>query len=215
MTGKDIFKMWSPVGVKWVDWIRPVPFIDISDFHKNNKVVDFTIPNIQYISKRQDDTAIILDLPSHDSIEEGLALAKLGYRPIPIYNGTQVQPGAMALVDNHLEHALVWGAYTLQKMKLKNDAPPAFLLDSNRTHQFKMKATAFDNSWDIYEQDLPSAEYLLRNGINKIIVRGDILERDVIKVLFNFQKKGLTIFLSNGYEELKEVTIKAPRRKQK
>jgi len=215
MTGRDIFKMWSPIGAKWVDWIRPVPFISINDFYKMKTVENFTIPDINYINKRQDHTAIILDLPSYTSIEEGLALAKLGFRPIPIYNGTQAQHGAMALVDNHIEHALVWGAFELQKVKLTNQAPPTFLLDSNRMHHFKMNISVFDNSWDLYEQDLPSAEYFLKNGINKIIVRGDKLQKDVIIILFKFQKKGITILFSNGYEEPKEVIIRNPSRKQK
>ena len=29
MTGKDIYKIWAKEGAKWVDWVRPVPFIGI------------------------------------------------------------------------------------------------------------------------------------------------------------------------------------------
>lgn len=27
MTGKDVYKIWAPVGARWVDWVRPVPFV--------------------------------------------------------------------------------------------------------------------------------------------------------------------------------------------
>lgn len=27
MLGRDVFKIWAPVGARWVDWVRPVPFV--------------------------------------------------------------------------------------------------------------------------------------------------------------------------------------------
>lgn len=215
MIGKEIFKIWSPVGAKWVDWIRPVPFITIHNAHKVSASVKFNIPEIEYVKGFSDNIAFILDLPGYTSIEEGLGLAELGFRPIPVYNGTQSQSGSMALVDNHLEQALVWGAMKLQKMILTKEAPPVFLLDSHRMHRYKMNVSVFDNSWDLYEQDLPSADYFLNNGINKIIVRGETLQKDIAKILYRFQEKGLIILLCNGYEEPRMVTIKKPSNKQK
>lgn len=211
MTGKDIFKIWAPVGEKWVDWIRPVPFITID----NNGINDsFIIPNINYLNGLPDNTAIIIDLPGADSIKEGISLTNLGFRPIPLYNGTFEQPRAMALVDNHnIQNTLVWGAVELKKRKIDTDAPPAFLLDSNRMHRFKMNVSIFDNSWDLYDQDIPSAEYFLKNNINKIIIRGESIQKDLVKLLYKFQKKGITILFTNGYEEPKIITIKKPPRK--
>lgn len=71
-----------------------------------------------------------------------------------------------------------------------------------------MNETVFDNSWDIYAQDLPTEKYFLKNGINKIIVIGDKIQKDLSKILYKFQEKELNIFLSNGYEEPKKVKIK-------
>ena len=31
MTNKEIYKLWAPVGKRWVDWVRPVPFVVIDD----------------------------------------------------------------------------------------------------------------------------------------------------------------------------------------
>ena len=209
MTGIDIFKIWAPAEARWVDWVRPVPFVGIDNGFEVYEVVDFTIPNISYIKESKKDTAIIVDLPGNESIKEGLATAKLGFRPIPIYNGTDEQKGAMATVHNHsIKIGLIKGARELQKMEISNDAPPTFLLDSNRMNRFKMNVSVFDNSWDIYAQDLPSAEYFLKNGINKIIVRGEKIQKDLRKILYKFQKKGIKILYTNGYEEPKGVKIK-------
>ena len=213
MTGKETFKIWAPMGARWVDWVRPVPFVAIDNPSKTNSIMNFTIENINYI-ELQTDIAIILDLPDYESIKEGIVLAKLGFRPIPLYNGTDEQQGAMALVSNHgIENALIWGAYELQKLKIADDAPPVFLLDSNRIHRFKMNVSVFDNSWDLYDQDIPSAEYFLKNGISKIVVRGVTIQKDLVKILYKFQKKGITILFTDGYEKPKEVSIKKPPKK--
>jgi len=216
MTGKEIFKAWAPFGAKWTDWARPVPFVAISDLDKTNRAANFTMPIINYINSAQETTAIILDLPECDGITEALALAKLGFRPIPLYNGTDEQQGAMAIVCNrNIKSALIWGASELGKLEIPFDAPPAFLLDSNRTHRFKMDASVFDNSWDIYSQDMPSAEYFIRSGINKIIVRGEMIQKDLTRILYEFQKKKIEILYTNGYETPKTAVIKKPPRRHK
>ena len=223
MTGKEVYKIWAPAGSKWIDWVRPVAFIAINDrsqIHPTGSRIhptgSLTIPGINYLSKVQENTAIILDLPGCDSIKEGIALAGLGYRPIPIYNGANEQQGAMALVNNHtIESALIWGAIELEKQEITSNAPPAFLLDSNRTHRFRMSVAMFDNSWDIYDQDMPSAEYFIENGINKIIVRGNTIQKDLYIILYKYQKKGIVIYFTHGYEEPKVTVIKQPAHRDK
>ena len=216
MAGRETFKIWAPPGAKWVDWVRPVPFIALNDFSISSEAVNFTVPSLIYLTEQQEDAAIIIDLPAYDSIKEGIALAKLGIRPIPLYNGTNEQEGARALVNNHIiESALKWGSKELKKIDIAENAPPAFLLDSNRTHRFKMDASIFDNSWDLYAQDIPSAEYFLNNGIDKIIVRSETIQRDLVKILYKFQKKGIAILFTNGYELPKAVTLKKPSRKDR
>ena len=209
MTGREIFKIWAPVDCKWTDWVRPVPFASINNLYK----INFTVPVINYINKMQENTAIILDLPGGDSIKEGLALAMLGFRPIPLYNGTNGQAGATPLVDNCvIENALIWGASELEKLELNKDAPPAFLADSNRAHRFKFNASVFDNSWDLYAQDMPPPEYFIKNQIDKIIVRGDPIQKDLIRILYKFQKAGIIIFFTDGYDEPKVIKIKERNR---
>lgn len=212
MLGKDIYKVWAPIGAKWVQWVRPVPFIGINNKLKVYDVSDFSIPKITYITNYREDTAFIIDLQGDKSIKEGLALARIGFRPIPIYNGNDAQKNSIATVDNNIiKLGLIKGAKELREITLKPDASPAFLLDSNRTNQFKMNFSVFDNSWDIYGQDLPSAEYLLKNNIKRMIVRSDKLQNDLNKILYKFAEKGIIIYFTNGYEEPKCVRLKKPK----
>ena len=210
MTGKEVYKIWAPIDAKWTDWVRPVPFVQIDDEDfKVYKTGDFSIPKINYISELMKDTAIIVDLPEHYSINEGIALAKIGYRPVPVFNGTAQTKGSKATVDNHaVEGGLIFGGIELQKIELKQDAPPVFLTDSNRLNRHKLDISIFDNSWDLYHQDLPSAEYFLNSGITKIIVRGNIFGKDLNKILYRHQEKGMKIYFTEGYEKPKEIKLR-------
>lgn len=209
LTNREIYKIWAPAGAKWVDWVRPVPFVEIKDYSKSYKFSNLSIAKLIYLSDVPENTAIFLDLPGYDAIKEGLALARLGMRPIPIYNGTNEQPGSRATVDNHaVEIGLWWGASELVKIPLKDDAAPVFLLDSNRVDRYKMSITMFDNSWDIYPQDVPSAEYFLNNGINKIILRTkDEANVDLKKILYTYQEAGIKIYYTDGYIEPVEADV--------
>ena len=212
MTGREAYKIWAPAGAGWVEWVKPVPFIEPGSTGQIMPVINFTIPDIYYSDGLTQDTAVIVDLPGYESVNEGIALARLGFRPIPLYNGTYGQQGAMALVDNHSIHgALLRGASELAKTTLCENSPPAFLADSNRLHRHKMSVSVFDNSWDLYDQDFPSAECFLGNGINRIVVRGEKIHKDLAGILYKFRKKGIAVFLTNGYENPKEVRIKKPR----
>ena len=118
----------------------------------------------------------------------------------------------MATVDNKaIKIGLIKGAIELQNIQIRKNAPPAFLLDSNRMNRYKMNPSVFDNSWDIYAQDIPSAEYFLKNGICNIIVRGDCIQKDLKKILYPFQLKGINIFLADEYENPKAARLKKTR----
>ena len=211
MTGKDIFKIWAPPGAGWTEWVRPVSFVSIKAAGQTDYACNFTVPPVCYLKRMPAETAVLVDMPGYDSIMEGLALARLGFRPIPLYNGTHEQEGASALVDNHaMERALLWGASELAACELNGDALPAFLLDSNRTHRYKMNVSFFDNSWDLYDQDMPSAEYLLNHGVRNLIVRSEKIQTDVAKILYKYSRKGIRILFTKGYEPPKAVKVKKP-----
>lgn len=216
MTAKEIFQIWAPTGKKWVDWVRPVPFVGMKEYSKMYNFSNLTIPLIDFLDENFADAAIIVDLPGVHSVQEGIALAQEGYRPIPIFNGTIEQQGARATVDNHsVGIALIWGAAELAKIDLEDDALPAFLLDSNRMNRFKMEISLFDNSWDVYPQDLPSVEYLVKNGINKIIIIAESVSGDLKKILYKYQSKHIQIFRTQGYETPKKITVHRPFHREK
>ena len=182
MTNKEVYKIWAPFGKKWVDWVRPVPFIPINNktetYQPSLYNLDIMFPSLNDLNKNDSSTAIIVDFPNNKSVEVGLLLAKhYGYRPVPIHNGVLEQDGARATTDNRsIASALLWGATILSKeIEIKDDAPPVFLTDTNRLQRYRIDDSIFDNSWDVYHQDLPSEDYFLQNGITKIVVIGNSL----------------------------------------
>lgn len=207
MRGKEIYKIYAPNGAKWIDWVRPVPFVAI-DTYNRKPIANFLDRKAMFLKKYQQDTAIFIDLPGKESIELGIGLAHIGYRPIPVFNGTDEQQGSQATTNTYLiESCLINGSQKLKNIELKNDANPAFLLDSHRTNRYRAKESIFDNSWDLYKQDIPSAEYFKQNGITKIIVVGETIQRDLKKIFLKFQEKGIEIYITDGYTLPKKVKL--------
>lgn len=216
MTAKEIYRIWAPVGKTWVDWVRPVPFMGIGEYSKQYACSSFQVPRPDVSNEIYRDGAIFVDLPGEESVSMGIALARQGYRPIPVYNGTIEQMGSRATVDNQTVGEALWMATTeLSQIEIADDALPTFLLDRNRLNRFKMEIALFDNSWDIYPQDIPSAEYFTAKGIRKIIIIGESVSKDLKKILYDYQKKNITIYLTNGYEAPKKVKLHKPLVKDK
>ena len=207
MRGKEIYKIYAPNGAKWTDWVRPVPFVAI-DTYNRKPIADWMERKAMFLKNYQQDTAIFVDLPGKESIELSIDLAYKGYRPIPIFNGTDEQPGSQATTNTYLiESCLINGSEKLKNIKLDNNANPAFLLDSYRTNRYRAKESIFDNSWDLYKQDIPSAEYFKQNGITKIIIVGDAIQRDLKKIFLKFQEKGIDIYITDGYTFPQKVKL--------
>ena len=207
MEGKEIYKIYAPVGAKWTDWVRPVPFVAIDTYHRKS-VGDWLDRKAMFLKQYQRDTAIFIDLPGKESIELGIGLAYIGYRPIPVFNGTDEQQGSQATTNTYLiECSLINGSEKLKNIQLKNDANPSFLLDSYRTNRYRAKESIFDNSWDLYKQDIPSSEYFKQNGITKIIVVGETIQRDLKKIFLEFQKNGIDIYITDSYASPKKVIL--------
>ena len=208
MLGKEIYKIYAPEGAKWTEWIRPVPFVAINTYNRSSVNSWVDRKNI-FLNQYKSDTAIFVDLPGKESIELGIALAQIGYRPIPIFNGTNEQLGSKATTDTYLvESSLINSAEKLRNIELKNDSNPAFLLDSSRTNRYRASESIFDNSWDLYGQDIPSLEYFKQNGINKIIVVGNEIQRDLRKIFFKFQDAGIDFFLTDSYSPIQKIILK-------
>ena len=207
MRGKEIYKIYAPAGAKWTEWIRPVPFVAMDTYHR--ELIDNWVDRkTMFLKNYQPDTAIFIDLPGKESIELGIDLAHIGYRPIPIFNGTDEQQGAQATTNTYLiERCLINGSEKLKNIQLKNNANPAFLLDCHRTNRYRAKESIFDNSWDIYKQDVPSTEYFIQNAITKIIVVADTIQQDLKKILLDFQNNGIEIYKTDSYSSPKKTIL--------
>lgn len=207
MIGKEIYKIFAPADAKWVEWVRPVPFIAI-DTYNRTPAIDWQDRKAIFIENYQSDTAIFIDLPGKEAIELSIDLAYKGYRPIPLFNGTDEQNGAQATTDTYLiESSLINGAKKLKDIHLKNDANPAFLLDYFRTNRYRAKESIFDNSWDLYKQDIPSAQYFKGNGINKIIIVSKEIQKDLKKIFLNFQDNDIKLYFTEGYLPAKNIVL--------
>lgn len=208
MTEKEIYEIYATKDAKWTNWVRPVPFVGIDTYNRKSTRI-LVERNLVSIKTYEENTAIFIDLPSIESIEAGIALAKLGYRPIPIFNGTDEQENSPSTTPAYLtEEGLISGALKLKNINIEIDANPAFLLDSNRLNRYRKTESIFDNSWDLYGQDIPSYNYFKENGINKIIVVGDKINKDLRKIFFKFQDNGITFYQTDGYSPIKKQILK-------
>lgn len=207
MNGKELYKIYAPIGAKWVEWVRPVSFVAI-DTYNREPLSNWTNRKVVFLEKYEENTAIFLDLPGKESIELGVSLARLGYRPIPLFNGTNEQKGSKSTNNNHMiESCLINGAQILKGISIKKDANPVFLLDSHRTDRYRAKESIFDNTWDLYGQDIPSLEYFKENNIKRIIIAGNEIQRDLKKIFLNFQSAGIEIYLTDGYLKPQKVKL--------
>ena len=215
----DVYKCFVPNVNKWSNWVRPVPFINIGMGKRNysymfseQHLFDGNDEDMKLFTK---DTAIIVDMPGISSINVGMNLLKNGFRPIPLYNGTIEEDNSRSIVDNQtVSEGLLWMAEQLQQMEINEDAMPAFLLDSNRLAQYKREVSIYDNSWDIYAQDMPSAQYFKENCVKRILLISERVSGDLRKILIKYQKGGLDIYLKKIYEEPKKITVRKKIRRR-
>ena len=208
MTGKEIYKIFAPQNTKWTEWVRPVPFVGIDTYNRKSTRI-LSDKKITFIDGYYNDTVIFIDLPNIESIEFGISLANIGYRPIPIFNGTDEQDNSPSTTNTYLvEEGLIIGAEKLKNIKIKEDANPEFLLDNHRLNRYRKSEKIFDNSWDLYGQDIPSYKYFKDNNIDKIIVIGERIEKDLRKIFFKFQNANIKFYITDGYSPLKQVNLK-------
>jgi len=194
---QQLFNIWTPQESNWSSFAKPVLFYSIE-----GPAQGFLQPMpISYVAAGQTDTAIILDVPGASAVTESLSLARLGFRPVPLFNGNSVSLGQIELVDTaSIKTALCLGGMQLASIPLASNARPVFLLDSNRLLDKYAAPGMFDNRWNLYAHDLPSANYFLGAGIKKIIIRnndGHILA-DLAPILFNFQQAGIEILVQQS-----------------
>ncbi len=119
------------------------------------------------------DTAVIVDLPALEAISIGVALGRLDWCVVPMFNTVHAS-SAEVLRTRELVQALADAAAELPKHPL---GPPVFLLDSAR--QVKLNDGDFDNRWYVFASDFPSASFFLLHGIRRLAVLAHEVQLDL------------------------------------
>ena len=191
----DIYKTWAPDNSVWAAWAKPVLFASLPRV----KAGKLNIPEVQAQADRK--TMYILDLPGRHGVEEALAYAARGWQPVPLYNGTSGD-GAMLVDVKELGEALLKGADYLKELRfsqespLSYDSPPIFLLDHNRMNGSRAPGV-YDNRWSVFPQDMPSPDYVTKQGIERIIVRTPMyISADLEQILCGYEERGVALFIA-------------------
>jgi hypothetical protein len=200
----EVFHNWAPPSSVWTRWVKPVLFAHVRTTQNPTPsggqepsltlgLSDVVPPDPRgapYRSGgRPNDTAIIVDLPGIDSVRAGVALAKLGFRPVPLFNAYPANGAAAAIDLWPIIDALIEGAAALGTLTLRDDAPPAFLLDANRRGPKSVGNRVFDNRSVCTTADFPTGRGLAARGIAHVV----LLREATGAVLPRMQAEGLVV----------------------
>jgi hypothetical protein len=206
MPGKDeIYRIWAPPETLWSRWVKPILFSFVDGVFEGRAVRSVCFER-DWIPPAGS-TAIVLDLSEDDSVLWSIDLARLGYRPVPLYNalpfplsGKMTAPASRPTCTVHMEPilaSLVREASVLDQVHLASDAPPVFLLNADRRRaRSDVASGVFDNRSVCFVTDFPSADFLLTHGIRGAIVvqESEEFARDLIETLVSWQQGGVQIF---------------------
>ena len=197
----------APDDVLWTQWAKPVLFSRARHVSPRK----LAIPGIKWAPYADGKTALFVDLPGKMSVLEGLALARVGFRPVPLYNGVYgAGKRTMAVDVASVAEVLYQGADYLSGLCIRTDASPAFLLDAARMKGTARQPGKYDNRWCVFPQDAPSADFLVSHGISSIYVRTNKIQNDLAHIHLRYQKSGLRIYQVGDYGMPKELTIVRP-----
>jgi len=212
MTNEECFNAWAPEAGVWSRWAKPVMFTQRQEGLLLGLRAWPEPPDYLWLSHANGRTALVTDLPGVNSVETGIALARRGYRPVPLYN-TSAGPSALLNVTDLVE-ALSSAGTALRDIALPPDAPPAFLIDADRMRPgVPSNPGCYDNRWVVFPQDFPSGTFLRSRGIADVIVlhdRGGVQE-DLAHVLLRWQEAGIQMrALAPGDASPLELIVKKP-----
>ena len=102
MNKEEIYSIWAPDESLWSRWAKPVLFA-----HLDSSQIDGTEApgKVDWCPPPAENVALVLDLPGAEGVLAGVALARCGYRPVPLYNAVPVpswQPVVDPLTDKPL-----------------------------------------------------------------------------------------------------------------
>jgi len=229
---KELFNTWAPQESPWSAWAKPVLFaqdrtdLKAPEWSAAELRAAMPLKNVARAtsSPRQ---AMVVDLPGIETMRAAAQLALAGYRPVPLFNTTRslvnvIETAVASLVSvDDILAALDPVAEIIREARLDASAPPAFLLDAKR-NPFKPNtitdAGKFDNRWMVFPQDFPSAGFLGRHGIERVVLHKEGAPEpaeDLAHVLLRWQEAGVPVYFSQAGSRpdappLKLLTVTKP-----
>jgi len=213
-----LFQAWAPQDSPWSKWVKPVLFASM-DFMFPPANPDPVEIDMSWIRAGESSVAYVLDLPGAIGVWAAPALMKKGLRPVPLYNAL---PSPVGYIPSYADEggpivsrvdvvpivAAIWHLIPeIQNAKIEASALPAFLLDSNRTTgDREVEPGDFDNRSISFPTDFPSANLLLSQNINRVILvqtEGTQPQEDLAHTLRRWQDAGIRI-------ELKALSSSGP-----
>jgi hypothetical protein len=207
MNREAVYEAWVPQRGDWSLWARPVLFGQMPERQDESPepVPDWPV---DWAPSAADKAVLLLDLPGAEAVHLGLALARRGYRPVPLYNGCT---GPGELIDQGpIVRALRSVAPSLASLTLPADAPPAFLLDSRRQSlPLPLQPGMLDNRWKVFPEELPSGQLLHQRGVSRVVLvqRGWHVPQDDLSRVLRYWQEALVVL------EAKDVAEAGPPRR--
>lgn len=214
MTNEQCFAVWAPDGVLWSQWAKPVTFTQLDDVVLlDATTLTWETAELARIPSATG-VALVVEAPGPNAVRLGVGLARIGYRPVPLFNATT---GPSQVLDiEPIARRLIEGVPLLEELHLPPSAPPAFLLDAERLRPKTLPIPGkFDNRWVTLPQDFPSGTLLLSRGISQAMVLqyGHApLQDDLAHVLRRWQDAGVRMSLAdlNGPSDAEPLQVQRP-----
>ncbi len=149
---------------------------------------------LRNVPKADGSSLLICELRGYQSAQAAVLLAKRGWRPVPLFNGTWDTNSEVQMRELLVQMTEATDA--LQGIAIPDDAPPVFLLDTGRKGQRTSPPPGtFDNRWMVFPQDFPSGNLLRSRGFKTALVlsNGVTLDEDLRHVLCRWQEAEIKI----------------------
>ena len=111
--GELLYREWAPPADPWSPWVKPSLFATITATGKPLPWEESQRIDTFWARAMMSQTAIVVDLPGIESLHTAVALAREGYRPVPLYNTSPGEPLAIITQRRrysfqHTEPRSVW-----------------------------------------------------------------------------------------------------------
>lgn len=211
MAPHKLYEIWAPPEWRWSQWAKPALFLHIEAPREEEH--NLRDADVSWAPQATSGASIIVDLPGPRGVACGIALARRGFQPVPLYNTHAHPAGAIDL--SALLATMRVATAELQTIRLDPQAPPVFLLDSNRlTARSPLQPRMFDNRWVVFPQDFPSASFMLAQGLSSVVVLQQSPSQpadDLRHVLLRWQEAGIDVRVKRDDDPAPPSSIQVSR----